>query len=144
MSTRLKILFNGGPDDDLRTLLKITDSEYRDIPGTLLYRWKAAERKSNTWALEVDAQPIDGVRLIFILPTDTTLPVDWADALDSVTESAIPIVLGKYSATRDKEKACVDRCDRVYVVNSDGIDPSTQKIIDYAVEQGKQVAYMKY
>ena len=151
MATRLNILFNGSPDEGDVTFREVVGMGYERIPFSRFAKWRLANKSTNIWSLDIDVVPVDRPRVVYILVPDDAQNDDIETCQKEITQSiSLPLRLfGEKDIAKEHriemKHSCVDVCDRVLVVNSNPtIDAETQSVIEYAVESGKRVAYLKY
>ena len=156
MPTRLRFVFDGGPDDDSRLLREVTDGRGKTRSFGHLARWYLVSEKQNMWALETHAVNLDRRPIVALITLAHSEIVD--DVIAQLNDNG-SIVLNRnrdlvdvltfdddtMQREQDLQRQRIDLADSVFVVNEHGnIDIELHSDILYAEEQEKRVQYLRY
>lgn len=154
MTTRLRFIFDGGPDDETRTLREVTDRRNNPIVFGHLARWAGVSHQQNIWAMEVDTVHLDRRPIIAISAVKTTQAVrdvitQLSDGGSIVLERARELTTLTDDEDREHDRKLqeerIDIADSLFVINEDTDIPDELKgDISYAEKTGKRVQYLKY
>jgi len=156
MPSRLRFIFDGGPDDETRTLREVADGRNKTRLFGHLARWYPVSEPNNIWALEVHAVNIDRRPIVVICALSQTeaandIERDLNDAGSIVIKRsrdlADVLTLDDETIRRenDLQRERIDMADVVFVINEDSEVPNElHNEIAYAEENEKRVRYLTY
>ena len=153
MATRLRFIFDGGPDDDTHSLREVTDGRNKPLIFGHLVRWVPVSAPNGIWAVEVDTVNLDRRPIIAISAVERTPAVvevvtELSDNGSIVLERARDLVdLNEDDREHDRklQEERIDIADYVFVVNElTDIPADLEAEIAYAQKAGKRVRYLKY
>jgi hypothetical protein len=161
MATRLHFIFDGGPDDEVRTLREVADGRNKFLTFGHLARWVAVSKDQNIWAMEVDVVNLERRPIVALCTTKQTAEVievsqqlsDNGSIVLQRQRDLVDVVKDGGDAVRHEKNLQFDRinlADRLFVVNeliddvgNDVIDAVNEEI-DYAGQLKKRVQYLRY
>ena len=156
MPTRLRFIFDGGPDDETRTLREVTDNRNKPRLFGHLARWLPVSEPKNIWALEVDTVDIDRRPIVTLCTLAYTEPAwdvesqlndNGSIVIRRTRDLADVLTLDEQTIQRERDiqRQRIDLADTLFVINDDGeVPPAMLEEVHYAEAQGKRVQYLRY
>jgi 3-phosphoglycerate kinase len=156
MATRLHFIFDGGPDDESRTLREVADGRNNSIVFGHLAKWVPVSAPKNIWALEVDVVDLDRRPIVAIVAyerTDTVKRIveELSDGGTIVLERArdLQAVLTDEDVDTEQDRKLqrsrISVADYVFVVNEEKEMPAElEEEIAYAQKLGRRVQFLNY
>lgn len=161
MPTRLRLLFDGGPDDEEHHLREVADDQNRPLIFGHLARWVPVSKAQNIWAIQMDTIALDRRPVVALIAPRRTETVDEVAAelgdngsivLQRTRDLRDVLLDGPETVRKDRalQQSRIDMADKVFVVNEplDDIDPNEVNALDdeagYARMIGRPVQYLRY
>jgi hypothetical protein len=161
VTTRLHFIFDGGPDDEERTLREVADGRNNQLTFGHLAKWVPVSKPKNIWALEVDVLDLDRPPIVALCAardrdsfTDAVLQFNDLGRVVLRREVPLTYTLRQDAETiRREEQLQFQRiaiADFLFVVNERLGTGHADEIlamkaeIAYAEKLGKRVVYLRY